>query len=269
VHIPEGISAPRLAHSRRGVVPFWATAGRRVARSQVALRALCRARASFSFIVMMLTFPCPTARRHTVSPHPDRILLGPWAALISVSVALSSALFSATAAFWRLAPLFQHGPYCRSSIRGVPLVSRNMTLTNPPGQSRWHAAMSPQRRALCAAVEFGIQPTCQGGGWRTSTRHFIFRRHSGRGTRPPHGCGLAEFALTFGVTPTCSAPRPGSRINHPSSSRRRDTRPPSARLAAGRSSAWRAGGADAAWAARSRWSVRRRHTGNLDLGKYT
>src|SRR5437763_15723010 len=78
------------------MVPVWATAGRRVRKvvksRYVPLMALA---AAYCFLVMMFNVPIPDGTTaHAVGAVLVAVLLGPWAALIAVSVALAiQALF--------------------------------------------------------------------------------------------------------------------------------------------------------------------------------
>src|SRR3954451_20970368 len=72
------------------MVPVWGTAARKVRetikRREVPLLALA---ASYSFLVMMLNVPIPDGTTaHAVGAVLIAILLGPWAAVVAVSVAL-------------------------------------------------------------------------------------------------------------------------------------------------------------------------------------
>ena len=78
------------------MVPVWMTAGRRV-RKVVTSRyvPLLALGAAYSFLVMMFNVPIPDGTTaHAVGAVLIAILLGPWAAVVAVSVALGiQALF--------------------------------------------------------------------------------------------------------------------------------------------------------------------------------
>jgi cobalt/nickel transport system permease protein len=91
VHIPDGYLGPQTYGVLYGVmVPLWALASRIVRRTlrqrQVPFLALG---AAFSFVVMMFNIPIPGGSTgHAVGGVLIAILVGPWAALIALSIAL-------------------------------------------------------------------------------------------------------------------------------------------------------------------------------------
>ena len=91
MHIPDGYLGPQTWGALYGVmVPLWALASRFVRRSlkqrQVPYLALG---AAFSFVIMMFNIPIPGGSTgHAVGGVIVAILLGPWAALIAISIAL-------------------------------------------------------------------------------------------------------------------------------------------------------------------------------------
>lgn len=91
MHIPDGYLGPQTYGLLYGVmVPLWALASRIVRRTleqkQVPFLALG---AAFSFVVMMFNIPIPGGSTgHAVGGVIVAILIGPWAALIAISIAL-------------------------------------------------------------------------------------------------------------------------------------------------------------------------------------
>ncbi len=91
MHIPDGYLGPQTYGVLYGVmVPLWALASRIVRRTleqkQVPFLALG---AAFSFVVMMFNIPIPGGSTgHAVGGVIVAILIGPWAALIALSIAL-------------------------------------------------------------------------------------------------------------------------------------------------------------------------------------
>jgi cobalt/nickel transport system permease protein len=91
MHIPDGYLGPQTYGLLYGVmVPIWALASKLVRKTlrqrQVPLLALASA---FSFVVMMFNIPIPGGSTgHAVGGVIVTILLGPWAALIAISIAL-------------------------------------------------------------------------------------------------------------------------------------------------------------------------------------
>lgn len=166
VHIPDGYLSPQTCAVGYVVaVPTWALASRKVSEvvktRNVPLLAMF---AAVSFLVMMFNVPIPDGTTaHAVGAVIIAIVLGPWAAVIAVSVAL---LFQAL--------LFGDGGVLAYGANVV-----NMAIVMPfVGLGVYRAvagnsALTSRRRlvaaglggyaginaaALAAAVEFGIQP---------------------------------------------------------------------------------------------------------------
>jgi cobalt/nickel transport system permease protein len=91
MHIPDGYLGPQTyAVLDAAIVPIWAVAAAKVKKTlkskQVPLMALG---AAFSFVIMMFNVPVAGGSTgHAVGATLIAILLGPWAAVISVSIAL-------------------------------------------------------------------------------------------------------------------------------------------------------------------------------------
>src|ERR1700757_1356467 len=97
LHIPDGYLSPSTCAAFYGAsVPVWVTAGRRV-RKVVKNRyvPLVAIGAAYSFLVMMFNVPIPDGTTaHAVGGVLIAVLLGPWAAVVAVSIALAiQALF--------------------------------------------------------------------------------------------------------------------------------------------------------------------------------
>src|SRR5450756_571699 len=91
MHIPDGYLSPATCVAAYGVAaPFWYQANRRVKdvlRSRAA--PLVALFAAFSFTVMMFNVPIPGGTTaHAVGGTLIAVVLGPWAAVVSVSTAL-------------------------------------------------------------------------------------------------------------------------------------------------------------------------------------
>ena len=91
MHIPDGYLSPSTCAVFYGAsVPVWVTAGRRV-KKVVKSRyvPLVAIGAAYSFLVMMFNVPVPDGTTaHAVGGVLVAVLLGPWAAVIAVSIAL-------------------------------------------------------------------------------------------------------------------------------------------------------------------------------------
>jgi cobalt/nickel transport system permease protein len=146
-------------------VPFWATAARRM-RNVVKNRwvPLVALGSAYCFLVMMFNVPIPDGTTaHAVGGVLVAVLLGPWAAVVAVSTALGiQALFfgdGGVLAFGANAvnmaivmPLVGYGVYLVLAGRS-PLTARRRAAAAGIG-----AYVGLNAAALCAAVEFGLQP---------------------------------------------------------------------------------------------------------------
>ncbi|MCU1394464.1 MAG: cobalamin biosynthesis protein CbiM [Ilumatobacteraceae bacterium] len=226
MHIPDGYLSPETCGAFGVVmVPFWVTAGRRVRRvvksryvPYVALGA------SFSFIVMMFNVPIPDGTTaHGVAGTLTAILLGPWAALIAVSAAvIIQALFFGDGGVLALGancfnmalvlPFVGYGVY-RALTLNVTLTHRRRALAGGIG-----AYVGLNVAAMCAAIEFGLQPdlfTAADGTPLYAPFH-ISQTVPAMALAHLTAAGLVEFALTFGVIAFLQRGNiPVLRINHP------------------------------------------------------
>jgi cobalt/nickel transport system permease protein len=166
VHIPDGYLSPETCAVLYGAsAPFWVVAARRV-RTVVKQRyvPLLALGASYCFLVMMFNVPIPDGTTaHAVGGVLVAVLLGPWSAVIAVSVALAiQSLFfgdGGVLAFGAncfnmaiVMPLVGYAIY-RLLARRTSLTSRRRALAAGVG-----AYVGITAAALCAAVEFGLQP---------------------------------------------------------------------------------------------------------------
>jgi cobalt/nickel transport system permease protein len=91
MHIPDGyLGPPTYIAGYAACVPLWGIAARRVRRSLDARRVpLLAISAAFSFLVMMFNIPVPGGTTgHAVGAVLVAIAVGPWGAMLSVSIAL-------------------------------------------------------------------------------------------------------------------------------------------------------------------------------------
>lgn len=97
MHIPDGYISPQTAGGLWAlVVPAWYAAGYKVKRALSARQApLIAIGAAFTFVIMMFNIPLPGGTSgHAVGGTLIAIVIGPWAAVIAISVALAiQALF--------------------------------------------------------------------------------------------------------------------------------------------------------------------------------
>ena len=166
MHIPDGYLGPQTYGVMYGImVPLWALASRIVRRTlqqrHVPFMALG---AAFAFVIMMFNIPIPGGSTgHAVGGVLIAILVGPWAALIAISIALviQSFLFgdggvtAIAANCFNIAFVMPMTGYWTYRLIGgrAPATSRR----------RWIAAaiggyMGLNVGALTTAVMFGLQP---------------------------------------------------------------------------------------------------------------
>jgi len=207
------------------MTPVWFTAGRRV-RKVVTNRyaPLTALAAAYCFCVMMFNLPVPDGTTaHAVGAVLVAVLLGPWAAVVAVSVALAiQALFfgdggvlayganALNMAF--VMPFVGYGVYL-AIARSAPLQSRRRALAAGIG-----SYVGINAAALLAAVEFGLQPTL----FHTADGTPLYAPFHLAQTLPAMAlahltvAGAVEFALTVGViTYLQRANPPLLRLNHP------------------------------------------------------
>jgi cobalt/nickel transport system permease protein len=166
MHVPDGYLSPATCATFYGAsIPAWLMAGRRVKKvvrnRYVPLVAIG---AAYSFLVMMFNVPIPDGTTaHAVGGVLVAVLLGPWAAIISVSIALLI-----QALFFGDGGVLAYGANCFNMAIVMPVVgyavyravSRRVSLTSP---RRAVAAglggyIGLNVAAMCAAIEFGLQP---------------------------------------------------------------------------------------------------------------
>ncbi|GAA1812207.1 cobalt transporter CbiM [Planosporangium flavigriseum] len=209
MHIPDGYLSPQTCAAAFVVaVPTWAVAANRVTRvvktRNVPTLAVF---AALSFLVMMFNIPIPDGTTaHAVGAVIIAIALGPWAAVIAVSVALlfQALLFGdgGVLAFGAnalnlaiLMPFIGYGVYRLIAGRSPLTSTRRIAAAAIAGYTGINAA------ALATAVEMGIQPD-------------LFHTASGAPLYSPYGlsqtipamalahltiAGAAEAILTGGV----------------------------------------------------------------------
>ncbi len=209
MHIPDGYLSPgTCAALYAGAAPFWWVALRRLKRVLDA-RVVPRLSliAAFSFVVMMFNIPLPGGTTgHAVGAALAAIVLGPSASILAVSTALAIQAF-----FFGDGGITALGANCFNiaivgSLVAYPVyraIAGRAALESPrrvvaAGLSGYAAINAS---ALCAAVEFGLQP-------------MFFHDASGAPLYCPYPlgvavpvmmlghltiAGIAEFVLTGGV----------------------------------------------------------------------
>lgn len=166
LHIPDGYLSPlTIAVLYALAIPFWWLAGRRL-RTRLTQRMvpLIALFAAFCFVIMMFNVPLPGGTSgHAVGGTLAAIVLGPWGAVVAVSIALFiQALFFGDGGILAyganafnlaiLLPLAGYAIYRLLSGRS-PLTARRRVVAAFVGA---YAALSLS--ALAAGIEFGLQP---------------------------------------------------------------------------------------------------------------
>ena len=166
MHIPDGYLSPSTcAVMAAGALPFWFIALRRVKKLlHTRLVPLLSVFAAFSFVIMMFNLPLPGGTTgHAVGMGVATIVLGPWASILAISVALLI-----QAVFFGDGGITAFGANCfNMAIVGsfvayamYRLLAGRAALSSP--RRVWAAALAGyvaiNVAALCAAIEFGIQP---------------------------------------------------------------------------------------------------------------
>ncbi len=209
MHIPDGYLSPSTcAVLYAAAAPFWYTALQRVKKSlSTRLVPLLSVMAALSFVVMMFNLPLPGGTTgHAVGVGIATIILGPWASMLAVSIALAiQAVFFGDGGITTLgANCFNMAIVGSLVVYAVYRVAAgHVALTSPrrvvAAALGGYAAINAS--AFCAAVEFGIQP-------------MFFKDASGAPLYAPYPlsiaipammighltfAGLAELVLTAGV----------------------------------------------------------------------
>jgi len=166
MHIPDGYLGPQTYGVLYGVMlPLWALASKIVRRTlqqrQVPFLALG---AAFSFVLMMFNIPIPGGSTgHAVGGVLIAILVGPWAALIAISIALviQSLLFGDGGVTAIAANCFNMALVMPMAGYWVyRLISGGASVTS---RRRWIAAaigayLGLNLAALTTAIMLGLQP---------------------------------------------------------------------------------------------------------------
>lgn len=166
MHIPDGYLSPATCViTYAAVLPFWVVAFARVRRllhtRTVPLLAVF---AAFSFVIMMFNLPLPGGTTgHAVGVAIATIVLGPWASIVAVSVALLiQAVFFGDGGITTfganclnmavVGSLVTHGVYTLVAGKAAATATRRIVAAGLAGYLAINVA------ALLAAIEFGVQP---------------------------------------------------------------------------------------------------------------
>jgi len=166
MHIPDGYLSPSTCATLYvGAAAGWYTSLRKVKR-RINTRAipLISVFAAFCFLVMMFNVPLPGGTTgHAVGVGVAAIVLGPWESILAISLALTiQALFFGDGGITTLGAncfnMAMVGSFVAWAV--YQLLARN---SDPSSKRRPLAAgiagyVAINASALCAAIEFGIQP---------------------------------------------------------------------------------------------------------------
>ena len=166
MHIPDGYLGPMTyGPLSAAVIPFWAAAARKLNKTLKAKQAPYLALgAAFSFVIMMFNVPIIGGTTgHATGATLVAILIGPWAALISVSVALiiQALLFGdggITAIGANCINMGVIGVFVGYGVYRLLAGASPVTSLRRLIASAVAAYLSLSVSALAAGIEFGIQP---------------------------------------------------------------------------------------------------------------
>ena len=193
MHIPDGYLSPSTCAVLYGAsAPFWYTALRRVKKSLSSrLVPLLSVMAALSFVVMMFNLPLPGGTTgHAVGVGIATIILGPWASILAISIALAiQGVFFGDGGITTLGAncfnmaivgsLVAYAVYRLAAGRAALTAPRRVVAAALAGYAAINAS------AFCAAVEFGIQP-------------IFFKDSSGAPLYAPYPLGIAIPAMMIG-----------------------------------------------------------------------
>ncbi|MGA9812350.1 MAG: cobalt transporter CbiM [Terriglobales bacterium] len=193
MHIPDGYLSPSTCALLYGTaIPFWYTAFARVKRLlNTRLIPLLAVASAFCFVIMMFNVPLPGGTTgHAVGVGAATVVLGPWASMLSVSIALLiQALFFGDGGITTfgancfnmaiVGSLVAHFTYRAIAGRTAIASSRRVVAAGLAGYAAINVA------ALLTACELGIQP-------------LLFKDASGAPLYAPYALHVAIPAMMLG-----------------------------------------------------------------------
>ena len=193
MHIPDGYLSPSTCAVLYGAAaPFWYTALQKVKkRLATRLTPLLAVMAALCFVIMMFNLPLPGGTTgHAVGVGIATIILGPWASMLAISIALSiQAVFFGDGGITTLgANCFNMAIVGSLVAYGVyRLIAGRVSLTSPRRVLAAAVAgyMAINASAFCAAIELGIQPV-------------LFKDATGAPLYAPYAFGIAIPAMMLG-----------------------------------------------------------------------
>ena len=193
MHIPDGYLSPiTCAVLYAAAAPFWAIALNRVKRLlNTRLVPLLSVFAAFSFVIMMFNIPLPGGTSgHAIGVGIATIVLGPWGAMLAISVALLiQALFfgdgGITAFGANSFNMAIVGSLAASAVYRVVANRAEITSTRRVVAAALAGYAAINAAAFCASIEFGIQP-------------LLFHDASGAPLYAPYPLSIAIPAMMIG-----------------------------------------------------------------------
>jgi cobalt/nickel transport system permease protein len=193
MHIPDGYLSPSTCAVLYGTaIPFWYVAFARVKRLlNTRLVPLLAVVSAFCFVIMMFNIPLPGGTTgHAVGVGAATVVLGPWASMLAVSIALlMQAVFFGDGGITTLGAncfnmaiagsLVAHFIYRAAAGRSEIASSRRVLAAGLAGYAAINVA------ALCTATELGIQP-------------LFFKDASGAPLYAPYALHIAIPAMMLG-----------------------------------------------------------------------
>jgi cobalt/nickel transport system permease protein len=165
MHIPDNYLSPATcAVMGAAMVPVWAIAARKVTQEVEKARIpLLGIAAAFSFLIMMFNVPLPGGTTgHAVGGTLLAVVLGPWSACISISIALL-----VQALLFGDGGILSFGANCFNMAFVIPFLGYflytfiRQRVKKPAAEYAGLAISSYVAlviASLCAAIEFGLQP---------------------------------------------------------------------------------------------------------------
>lgn len=193
MHIPDGYLSPATCATMfAAATPFWYVAGQRIRKTlNMRMVPLLSVFAAFSFIIMMFNLPLPGGTTgHATGVAIAAIVLGPWASMIAVSVALviqavffgDGGILAIGANCFNMAivgSLVAHWIYQGLSGKSPITAGRRVIAAALAGYISINVA------AFITAIEFGIQP-------------LLFTDAAGTPLYAPYGLNIAIPAMMAG-----------------------------------------------------------------------
>jgi cobalt/nickel transport system permease protein len=193
LHIPDGYLSPSTcAGLYAASAPFWYVALRRIKQTlHTRMVPLISVLSAFSFVIMMFNLPLPGGTTgHAVGMAIASIVLGPWASIIAISIALViQALFFGDGGVTAIGAncfnmavagsLVAYGAYRVIGYRAPVGARRRVVAAGAAGYLAINVS------ALLAAIEFGIQP-------------LFFRDAAGAPLYAPYPLAIAIPAMMIG-----------------------------------------------------------------------